>query len=309
MSVLELAGVRKTYGGVHALDGVDVRIDAGELVALLGPNGAGKTTAFELLLGLTHPTAGRVRVLDDEPGSRHVVHRVGAMLQGAGLPDSVKVRELVRLIGRAYPRSRPVDEVLERVGLSGRRDRVVTDLSGGERQRLLLATAIIGAPDVLLLDEPTAAMDVAARRRFWDEARAAVADGTTMLFATHDLAEADAVAERIVVLSDGRVLADTTPAELKRRVHGKVAQFVTDVPVPVLAALPGGGPVETKAAGGHDMPPGQRRIRVHTAAPEQLVAALIDRGHPVGDLTVADADLEEAFVHLTSTEPLEGALS
>jgi len=309
MAVLELAGVRKTYGGVHALDGVDLRIESGELVALLGPNGAGKTTAFELLLGLTRPTGGRVRVLDGEPGSRRVVPRVGAMLQGAGLPESVKVRELVRLIGRAYPRSRQVDEVLARVGLWDRRDRVVTDLSGGERQRLLLATAIIGAPDVLLLDEPTAAMDVAAKRAFWDEARAAVADGTTLLFATHDLAEADTVAERIVVLSEGRMLADSTPAELKRRVRGKVARFVTDVPVPSLAALPGGGPVEHEPGAGHNMPPGQRRVRVHTAAPEQLVAALVGRGHPVGDLTVADADLEDAFIDLTRTRPLEGALS
>lgn len=307
MTVLELVNVRKSYGRVHALDGVDLRLAAGELVALLGPNGAGKTTAFELLLGLLRPTEGTVRVLGGVPGSRAVVSRVGAMLQGAGLPESVKVRELVRLIGRAYPRSRQVEETLDRVGLTERGERLVTDLSGGERQRLLLAIAIIGAPDVLLLDEPTAAMDVAARRAFWDEARSAVVDGTAVLFATHDLAEADAVAERVIVLDKGRVLADTTPGELKRRMHGKVVRFVTDVPAPTLAALPGGGPVEQEIAG-RDAPADHRPVRVHTGTPERLVAALVEHEHPIGDLTVTDADLEDAFVHLTATTPrLEGA--
>jgi ABC-2 type transport system ATP-binding protein len=298
MTALEFDSVHKTYGNVQALDGIDLRIEPGELVALLGPNGAGKTTAFELLLGLSRPSAGRVRVLGARPGGREIVGRLGAMLQGAGLPESVTVRELVRLIGRSYPRSRPVDVVLDRVGLSNRRDRRVTDLSGGERQRLLLAAAIVGAPEVLLLDEPTAAMDVAAKRSFWNEARASVADGTTILFATHDLSEADENAERVVVLRGGRVLADATPAELKRLVHGKVAQFVTDVPTSVLAALPGGGPVE---AGSSDVDQ-PRRVRVHTAAPERLVAALMASRRLVGDLTVLDADLEDAFVHLTDPD-------
>lgn len=248
MSVLELTDVGKTYGSVRALEGVSLRIERGELVALLGPNGAGKTTAFELLLGLAHPTTGRVRVLGGEPGRQTVAGRLGAMLQGGGLPDSMTVRELVRLIGRGYPRSWPVDTVLGRVGLSDRRDRTVTSLSGGERQRLLLAAAIVGAPDVLLVDEPTAGMDVASRRAFWAEARKAVDDGSTLLFATHDMAEADAVAERVVVLRAGRVLADATPAELKQLVRGKVARFGTD---------------------------------------------------RVGDITVTDADLEDAFLHLT----------
>lgn len=255
MPVLELVDVGKTYGNVRALNGVDLRVKRGELVAMLGPNGSGKTTTFELLLGLTHPTTGRVRVLGRRPGSRQVVGRVGAMLQGAGLPDSMTVRELVRLLGRSYPRSWPVDTVLDRLRLSDRGNQTVSGLSGGERQRLLLAAAIVGAPDVLLLDEPTAAMDVAARRAFWAEACHAVDDGTTLLFATHDLAEADAVAERIVVLRAGGVLADTTPAELKRAIPGKVVRFVTDASAAVLAALPGGGPVEGEIFGGAGPPP------------------------------------------------------
>ena len=217
MAVLEMRSVRKEYRGVVALDDVDLRVERGQIVALLGPNGAGKSTAFELLLGSVRPTEGEVTVLDQTPGGR-VRRRVGAMQQTAGLPGQVTVRELVRLIGRSYPASLPVDEVLERTGLTSRARRMVTDLSGGERQRLQLAMALVGAPDVLLLDEPTAAMDPAVRRAFWDRARASVREGATILFATHDLAEAAAVADRIVVLHHGRVIAQATPEELTN--HG-----------------------------------------------------------------------------------------
>jgi ABC-2 type transport system ATP-binding protein len=184
----------------------------------------------------------------------------------------------------------------------------VTALSGGERQRLLLAAAIIGAPDLLLLDEPTAAMDVDAKRRFWDGARAAVADGTTLLFATHDLVEADAVADRVVVLRGGRVVADATPAELKRQVHGKVARFVTDAPTATLDVVPGGGPAEVLPPG-PGVPDGAHRVLVHTTAPALLVAWLVGRDHLVADLTVADADLETAIVQLAGATSLEGARS
>ncbi|GAA2721310.1 ABC transporter ATP-binding protein [Cellulomonas aerilata] len=212
MTVIEMSGVTKEYGPVHALDGVDLRVERGEIVALLGPNGAGKTTTFELLLALARPTRGRVEVLGGPPSAAR--GRVGAMLQSAGLPEQVTVRELVRLIGRSYPRAVPVDEVLERVHLDGRAGRSVTTLSGGERQRLLLALALIGEPELLLLDEPTAAMDVVSRRSFWAQARTAVGHGATVLFATHDMTEAETVADRILVIARGRLLADGTPTEL-----------------------------------------------------------------------------------------------
>jgi ABC-2 type transport system ATP-binding protein len=306
MPAIELADVSKHHGEVVALDRVDLSVEQGELVALLGPNGAGKTTAFELLLGLGRPSSGRVRVLGGAPGRREVVGRLGAMLQDAGLPEGVTVAELVQLIGRSYPRAWPVELVLERVGLAQLAGRTITDLSGGERQRLLLAAALIGAPELLLLDEPTAAMDVDARRAFWAEARAAVADGTTLLFATHDLTEADAVADRVVVLRHGRVVADATPADLKRRVHGKLVRLVTDLPVAAFADLPGGGPAALDDTGGSVAPP-RHRARVLTPRPERLIAALVARGHHVEDLTVADADLEDAFVELTSEPGREGA--
>ena len=212
MTVIEMSGVTKEYGPVRALDGVDLAVERGEIVALLGPNGAGKTTTFELLLDLARPTRGRVTVLGGPPAAAR--GRVGAMLQSAGLPDQVTVRELVRLIGRSYPRAVPVDALLERVHLTGRAGRTVTTLSGGERQRLLLALALVGEPELLLLDEPTAAMDVASRRSFWAQARTAVGHGATVLFATHDMTEAENVADRVLVLAGGRLLADGTPAEL-----------------------------------------------------------------------------------------------
>ncbi len=211
VAAIEMTGVVKTHGPVRALDGIDLRVDEGEIVALLGPNGAGKSTAFDVLLDLVRPTAGRVEVLGGPPAAAR--GRVGAMLQSAGLPEQVTVRELVRLVGRAHPRALPVDEVLARTGLTSRAGRTVTALSGGERQRLLLALALVGQPELLLLDEPTAAMDVLSRRSFWSQARAA-AGGATLLFATHDLAEAAAAADRVVVLAAGRVVADGTPASL-----------------------------------------------------------------------------------------------
>jgi len=215
MTVLEMRGVRKEYGEVTALDGMDLAVEQGEIVAVLGPNGAGKTTTFELLLGLIRPTTGSVRVLGEEPGPR-VRGRIGAMLQSAGLPEQVTVRELVRLIGRSYPQSLDVDDVLASTGLTKRARRAVTTLSGGERQRVLLALALVGAPQLLLLDEPTAAMDVAAKRTFWEQARAL--DDATIVFATHDLAEAAAVADRVLVVSQGRLVADTTADALTN--HG-----------------------------------------------------------------------------------------
>ena len=210
---VELTGVTKRYGDVRAVDSLDLHVRRGEVVALLGPNGAGKSTTFELLLGLLRPTEGTVQVLGQSPGGA-VRARIGAMMQGAGLPEDVTVRELVRLIGRAYPFALDVDDVLHRTALADRARRTVTNLSGGERQRLLLAAALVGVPELLLLDEPTAALDVASRRAFWAQARASVSGGATLLFTTHHLDEAFSEADRVVVLLGGRVVADAPPAEL-----------------------------------------------------------------------------------------------
>ena len=218
MSVLTMHTIDKRYRETVALAGVSMTVQPGEIVALLGPNGAGKTTVFELLLGLARPSAGTVTVFGAPPGSNRP--RIGAMVQSAGLPEQLTVRELVWLMGCAYPHPLGVGRALDRVGLAQRSRRPVTALSGGERQRLLLAMAIVGSPELLLLDEPTAAMDVAARRRFWRQARVSVADGATILFATHDLHEAEAVADRVIVLAGGHVVADSTPEKLTTLADG-----------------------------------------------------------------------------------------
>jgi ABC-2 type transport system ATP-binding protein len=215
--VIRIRGLVKAYDGVRALDGVDLTVRSGEVVAVLGPNGAGKSTLFETVLGLLHPTTGEVQVLGQRPSPATRL-RTGVMMQSAGLPEAVLVSELVRLVGRAHPRALPARAVLDRVGLVSRAGRRVTDLSGGERQRLQLAMALVGAPELLLLDEPTAAMDVRSRRAFWRQTQEASAAGVTVVFATHDLTEASTVADRVVVLDRGRVLADSTPDALTH--HG-----------------------------------------------------------------------------------------
>jgi ABC-2 type transport system ATP-binding protein len=304
MPVVELEHVTKTYGEVVALDGVDLAVQPGEVVALLGPNGAGKTTLFELLLGLVRPTSGQVQVLADQPADE-VRGRVGAMLQNAGVPEQVTVAELVGLVGRSYPAALRLEDVLARVGLDHRRGQTVGTLSGGERQRLLLAMAIVGGPELLLLDEPTAAMDVEGRRAFWEQVRTSVEGGAvTLVFATHDLAEADAVADRVVLLHHGGLIADASPAELKQLVSGCVVRFVTDAPADTIAAWSGIERVDIDPSG---VSPGDglRRLAVSATDAESVVTPLVTAGYHLGELSVAEADLETAFTQLTTSTDRE----
>lgn len=296
--VIELQDVTKAYGEVRAADGVDLAIGAGEVVAILGPNGAGKTTLFELVLGLVRPTRGRVRVLGGRPGGSARA-RTGAMLQSAGLPGQTTVAELVRLIGRSYPRALPVEEVLARTALTDRGHRTVTRLSGGERQRLLLAMAIVSGPELLVLDEPTAAMDLQSRQAFWDRAQDSVADGATMVFATHDLAEADAFADRVVVLERGRVIADASPAELKHLVAGRVVHLRTDAARDQITQLGTADRIEADGTVGHD---GLRAWRITASRAEDVVVPLVHRGFAVHDLLVTEAGLADAFAYLTGLD-------
>lgn len=215
MNAVSVRGLSKTYGDVAALTDVSFDVEEGEVVALLGPNGAGKSTLFELMLGLIQPTTGSLRVLGAVPAG-DVRDRVGAMLQDGGLPGQVTVAELVRLVGSSYPSMLPVDVALARTGLSDRRRRRIAALSGGERQRTLLAAATIGAPALLLLDEPTSAMDVEGRRTFWAHSRRSIREGATLVFATHDLREAEEMADRVLLIRGGRLVADGTTAEVLR---------------------------------------------------------------------------------------------
>src|SRR3954453_6544928 len=224
-AALEIDGLTVRYRDTLAVDDVDLRIAPGETVALLGPNGAGKSSPVNAALGLFPPSAGRVLVHGRSPASAIQAGGVGAMLQHGGLPSHTRGREGLALVRRRYPDPWPLDDLVATAGIDGLLERGVDALSGGQRQRVLLAVALAGAPPLLVLDEPTSAMDVAARQSFWTTMRALAGRGHTVVFATHHLDEADAVADRVVVISDGRVVADGTAAEIKAGVSGRTISF------------------------------------------------------------------------------------
>jgi ABC-2 type transport system ATP-binding protein len=222
-SIVSFDDVTRHYGSLTAVDRLHLRIERGETVALLGHNGAGKTTTVELLLGLGAPDQGVIRLFGGWPADAVARGRVGAMLQDAGLPQGVRVGELVNLVRGLYPDPLSLADALRLCDLQQVANRRVERLSGGQRQRVRLALALAGNPELLVLDEPTASLDVQARRAFWRRMRAGVAAGRTVLFATHRLEEADAAADRVVVLARGRLLADGTPSQIKAQTGGRSA--------------------------------------------------------------------------------------
>jgi ABC-2 type transport system ATP-binding protein len=307
VDVIVASGLRKHYGPVEAVAGITLAVAAGQIVAVLGPNGAGKTTTIELLLGLRRPSAGQVRVFGQRPDAPRVRGRVGAMLQDANVPESLTVAELVGLVGRYYPYALPVGEVLSKAGLVGRDGVRVGELSGGQRQRLSFALAIVGDPDLLFLDEPTVALDVEARRGFWEQVRGFTALGKTILFSTHYLAEADAFADRVVVIHQGRVLKDAPPAAIKALVAAKTVRLATDLPLAEVRRIDGVEHAEIQPSSPGDVPAGLERLVVQSNAPEQLLRELVSRGVALYDLTVVDTDLEAAFVRLTRGDRVQEA--
>src|SRR6516165_2139667 len=221
LSVARTRNLRKTYGSVTALRNVDFELRRGELLALLGPNGAGKTTLVRMLLGLANPDSGSVAVFGADPRNEDMRYRVGAMLQVARVPETLKVREHIDLFSSYYPKPLPVAETLHIAGLEELKDRRFGELSGGQRQRVLFGISICGDPDLLFLDEPTVGLDVEASRLMWTQIRALVSRGKTVLLTTHYLNEADALANRILVLDRGSIVAEGTPAEIKARAGAK----------------------------------------------------------------------------------------
>nr|WSX20281.1 ABC transporter ATP-binding protein [Streptomyces tubercidicus] len=286
------SGVTRSYGAVRAVDGLDLELAAGGTVALLGRNGAGKSTTLNMLLGLLQPSSGTVRLFGDTPESAVRAGRVGAMLQDGKAIPRVTVRELITFVAATYPRPMDVTEALELAGLDGFGGRRVDRLSGGQAQRVRFAVALAGNPELLVLDEPTAALDVEARRAFWRSMRAYARRGHTVLFSTHYLEEADEHADRIVVIDRGRVVADGSGEEIKRRTGGSRVSFdLAGAPTGPLSELPGVRTVEVR---------GDRAL-LRTADSDATVLALADLGHVRG-LQVTPASLEDAFLALTSTE-------
>ncbi|WP_370412376.1 ABC transporter ATP-binding protein [Streptomyces fradiae] len=292
-TAVAFTAVTKTFGVVRAVDGIDLGIRRGETVALLGRNGAGKSTTINLLLGLDEPESGRVRLFGEAPARAVQAGRIGAMLQDARPVSRVTVRELVEFVARTYPRPMPVTEALALAGLTDLAGRRVDRLSGGQAQRVRFAVALAGNPELIVLDEPTAALDVEAREAFWDSMRGYARRGNTVLFSTHYLEEADANADRIVVVDSGRVLADGTAEQLKRAAGGTTVSFdLAGRPTAGLTALPGVTSVEIR---------GDRAL-LRSADPDATVRALAAQDLVRG-LRVAPVSLNEAFLNLTRTAP------
>ncbi|EFC80806.1 ABC transporter ATP-binding protein [Parafrankia sp. EUN1f] len=291
---VRLSGLRKMYGAVRAVDGVDLAVDAGEIVALLGPNGAGKSTTIDMLLGLTRPDEGAVTLFGLGPRQACAAGRVGAMLQNGGLLPGVSVGRMLRDVASLYPRALPVDEVLDRAGVTDLAGSRTDRLSGGQRQRVRFALALLPDPDLIVLDEPTAAMDVESRRAFWAAMRAWAAGGRTVLFATHYLEEADDFADRIVLLRRGRVIADGPTSEVKALVGGRTIRATVrglDVSaLDELRRLPGVARAE------------RRGDVVSLACPDsdRALRALLAAWPDACDIEIVGAGLEDAFIALTS---------
>lgn len=291
-AAVELSDVTKTYGTVEALKRVSLTVEPGEVVAILGPNGAGKSTTIALMLGMRVPTSGRVRLFGENPRLARQRKHIGVMLQESGVPESLKVRELVELFGRLHDNPIVTSDAIARAGLTDQANIRIGRLSGGQKQRVYFALALVGNPDILFLDEPTSGLDVEARRNFWDQIDQQIGFGKTVILTTHNLEEADALAKRIVVINAGQIIADGTPDKIKSFVGGKYVRF--RAPMVTLAAI-------------HAMPAVQKvdllgdQFTIYTKRPEEVLATLFMDGAELRDLEVVGAGLEEAFLALTST--------
>jgi ABC-2 type transport system ATP-binding protein len=290
-AALDIRGLTVRYGGTTAVHDLDLTIRRGETVALLGTNGAGKSSTVNAALGLFRPAAGTVEVLGRSPLAAVRAGGVGAMLQHGGLPSESRVGEVLRLVAGRYDDPWPITDLVTTTGIDGLLDRRCEQLSGGQRQRVLLALALAGTPPLLVLDEPTSAMDVEGRQAFWATMRDLAGRGHTVVFATHHLAEADAVADRVVVVDGGRVVADGSSTAIKSRIAGRTVRFTCPDRTgrAGLADLPG----VTAVGGTGDL------VELATTDAEATLRALLTTRDRLPDLEVAGASLEQAFLTLT----------
>ncbi len=293
-SGIHIEGLKKTYrapgGPVPAVRGIDVSIAAGETVALLGPNGAGKSTTIDMLLGLTQPDAGKVTVFGKAPREAVDAGLVGGMLQNGALIRDLTVRELLAVMASLYPDPLEIDEVIALTGLRGAASQRTHKLSGGQTQRVRFAIALVANPLLLVLDEPTVAMDVEGRRDFWRTMRDYAARGKTVLFATHYLEEADANADRAVMMAQGRIVADGPTTEIKARIgHRTISTTLAGVARDELAGLDGVAAAERHGDS----------VILRCADSDRAIRALLERYPAARDIEITGAALEDAFIELT----------
>jgi ABC-2 type transport system ATP-binding protein len=293
VNAIELAGLRKSYGSVQAVRGIDIAIDAGETVALLGPNGAGKSTTIDMILGLAEPDGGTVSVLGGTPSAAVDAGDVGAMLQTGALIRDLTVGELVAMVASLYPAPLDVAEALELTGLGEIAAQRTQKLSGGQTQRVRFAVALVSDAKLLVLDEPTVAMDVEGRRSFWTTMRELAARGKTILFASHYLEEADAYADRAVLMAHGLIVADGPPTEIRAMVGTRtIRATLPGADLDALGRLPGVGGVERRG----------EAVVLSCADSDAAIRALLAAFPDARDIEIAAAGLEEAFLQLTGSD-------
>ncbi len=290
-SAISLTGLHKSFGPVRAVRGIDLEVQPGEIVAFLGPNGAGKTTTIDMILGLSTPTSGSVQVLGQSPRSAISKGLVSAVMQTAGLLRDISVTETLELTGSLFTHSTSVEGVMRRAGISDIGNRRVDKCSGGQQQRLRFAMALLSDPEVLILDEPTTGMDVAGRRDFWAAIREDAGRGRTILFATHYLEEADAYADRIVLVRQGEVVADGTAAEIRAMASGRTIRVT--LPGATTEMLQGVPAVDSFEIRGES-------VLIHSGDTDSVARYLLTET-AARDLEIEARGIEDAFIALTAT--------